>query len=106
MKQLKIKFLKTNMDIDTEIEQLSKKIQKATLELEVLKAKRNDLVVKKFYENKGLNFGQHFIYKGKRIIKVFAYNEMFLNGYYMTKKGIISERPISIYIKDDVGLIL
>ena len=95
-----------DIDIDAELEKISKKIQKARSDLEVLKSKRNDLVVKKFYNSKGLSFGQHFMYKGKRIIKVFAYNEIFLNGYYLTKKGVISERPVSIYIGDDIGVLV
>lgn len=92
------------MDIKDEIKQINEKILNVSEELKKLKEKKNDLLIKLFYEAKGLEYGQRFMYKGKEIVKIKVYNSFYLNGYYITKKGEVSEKPISIYIGDEIDI--
>lgn len=90
------------MSTELELKQTEEKIQKTRNELNRLNAVANDLRVKLFYEKKGLKPRQPFMCKGKKIVKL--YNGVFgyFNGFYITKKGEITEKPMSIYFDDEI----
>lgn len=88
------------MNTALELKQIEEKIQKTRDELNRLTAVANDLRVKLFYEKKGLKPRQPFMCKGKKIFKVSCASYHFFDGFYLTKKGELTAKPISIRIDD------
>lgn len=85
------------MTTSEQIEQINNEIKKLENRLKSLNNTKNDLEIKLFYERRKMKFGQPFMYNGKKIMKVVNRNEYFMDGYYLTKKGEISEISISVY---------
>lgn len=80
------------------LKQVNEKLLETRKQLNKLKEQKDELLIKLFYETKGLKYGQHFMHNGKEIAKVKVNGMFHLSGYYITKKGEVSEKPISIYI--------
>lgn len=88
------------MSTELELKQIEEKIQETRNELNRLNVVANDLRVKLFYEKKGLKPRQSFMCKGKKIFKVSCAGYHFFNGFYLTKKGELTAKPISFCIND------
>ena len=90
------------MATELELKQIEEKIQEKRNELNILIKKSNDLRVKLFFERKGLKLGQPFMCRGKKIIRVCSGSFSCFNGFYITKKGVLTEKPMSICIEDEI----
>ncbi|MBO8426984.1 MAG: hypothetical protein IAC58_00230 [Firmicutes bacterium] len=90
------------MSTELELKQTEEKIQETRNELNRLNAVANDLRVKLYYEKKGLKPRQPFMCKGKKIFKVSCATYRFFNGFYLTKKGELTAKPISFCIDDEI----
>lgn len=88
------------MSTELELKQTEEKIQETRNELNRLNAVANDLRVKLFYEKKGLKPRQPFMCKGKKIFKVSCDSYHFFYGFYLTKNGELTAKPISFCIDD------
>lgn len=90
------------MSTKQELEQVLSEITETSDKLQTLMKKRNELSVRLFYEKNNLQEGQPFMCKGKKIIKV-QYNSVYsVNGFYITKLGMLSLKPILIWDKDPI----
>lgn len=83
------------INIDDEITILRGKI-------DILNSKRNDTLAKLFYQKKGLQFKQPFMFKGKKIVKIFGKDNFSVIGVYLTKQGEISSKTVYIYTSDEI----
>lgn len=86
------------------LKQINEKLLETRKQLDELKEQKDELLIKLFYEIKGLEYGQHFMYNGKEIVKVKVSNIFYLSGYYTTKKGEVSEKSTPIYIGDIIKI--
>ena len=90
------------MTTELELKQTEEKIQETRNELNRLNAVANDLRVKLYYEKKGLKPRQPFMCKGKKIFKVSCVSYRYFHGFYLTKKGELAAKPMSIYFDDEI----
>lgn len=90
------------MNTKQELQQILSEIEECSDKLQTLIKKRNELQVRSFYEQNHLKEGQPFMCKGKKIVKV-QYNSVYsVNGFYITKLGMLSLKPLIIWDTDHI----